>query len=201
MAHQLYGRTIFLVTLKQFDRPQLLSDFKCSVKLASADEVKELFNGLYSESPEGRYQLIVRQWYHESGFGDCYIARAVDTNEICGVQWLVTSEHVRRMGIGDRFPLADDEYMSENVYIFTKYRRVGAAIAISNAIREIGQQLGFRRYRYYTDEANIPSLKWGEKDGDLVYERILERHFLFRITRKTLERYDPPIPMKAPQDS
>jgi len=39
-----------------------------------------------------------------------------------------------------------------------------------------------------------------EQDGALVRERIIERHFLFRVTRKTLERYDPPIPRVALQD-
>jgi hypothetical protein len=199
--HQLYGQAIFLVVVKQIDREQLPSDFKCTVSLASPDDMKELFSGLRTESPEGRYQLLVRKWYHERGFGDCYIVRAVDTNEICGVRWLITQEHIKQLGWEDRFPLEEDEYISENAYTVEKYRRAGSAVAASNIMEEIVLQRGFKRYKYYIDETNIPSLKWSEKYGDKASERILERHLLFHINRKTLERYDPPVPVKAPPDS
>jgi hypothetical protein len=163
--------------------------------------MKELFGMLRTESPAGRYQLLVRQWYHERGFGDCYIARAVDTNEICGVRWLIKYEHVKQLEWENRFPLDEDEYISENAYTFEKYRRVGSSVAASNMMKEIVSQLGLKRNKYYVDETNIPSLKWCEKAGDKVSERVLESHLLFRIDRKTLERYDPPIPVKAPQSS
>lgn len=143
----------------------------------------------------------MRKWYHERGFGDCYIARAVDTNEICVVRWVVTAEHVRKLGWEDRFPLEEDEYISENAYTFERYRREGAAIASSNLMTGLIRQRGLTRFRYYTDETNIPSLKWGERAGDAVCARILERHFFFGVTRKTLEQYTPPIPMKVPPDS
>lgn len=201
MAHQIYGRTIFLVTKGPLDEPKLPSSFQCTVSLASPADVEELFSRLHHESPEGRYQLLVRKWYHERGLGDCYITRAADTNEICMVRWLITPEHVKRLGWEDRFPLEEDEYTSENIYTFKRYRRVGAGKASSILMTEIIRQLGFKRYKCYTDETNILTLKWSERAGDKVYERILERHFLFRVTRKTLAIYAPPIPMKAPQDS
>ena len=85
MANQLYGRTIFLVTIGQLDAPRPPSSFQCTVSLASPDDVDELFRGLHHENPEGRYQLLVRKWYHERGLGDCYVTRATATNEICTV--------------------------------------------------------------------------------------------------------------------
>jgi hypothetical protein len=199
--HQLYGRAVFLVVAKQVDREQLPSDFKCTVSLASPNDMKELFSALRTESPEGRYQLLVRKWYHERGFGDCYIVRAVDTKEICGVRWLITQEHVKQLGWEDRFPLEEDEYISENAYTFENYRRNGSAVAASNIIKDIVNQLGFKRYKYYIDETNIPSLKWSKRYGDKASERILESHFLFRISRKILEQYNPPVPVEAPPDS
>ncbi|UCB43127.1 MAG: hypothetical protein JSV77_00305 [Dehalococcoidales bacterium] len=68
-------------------------------------------------------------------------------------------------------------------------------------IREIMLQLGYRHRREYTDETNMAQLRGEEKSGNMVHEKILERHLLFRVTRKTLERYDPPIPVKAPDES
>lgn len=201
LAHQLYGRTVFLVTIDELEKARLLSDFQCTVKLASPDDIKELFDGLRTENPEGRYQLLVRKWYHERGFGDCYITRASDTNEICVVRWMVTPEHVKQYGWEDRFPLNEDEIMLENVYTFERYRREGARAASNFQVKQIALQLGHKRTRGYSDETNIPQLTWGEKAGNKVYAKILERHFLFHVTRETLETYNPPILMKAPVNS
>ena len=200
-VNQIYGRTIFLVTTGQVDAPRPASEFRCTTNLASPDDTKELFRELRHESSEGRYQLLVRKWYHERGLGDCYITRTIDTNEICAVRWVVTPEHVKRLGWEDRFPLAEDEIMFENLYTFERYRREGARTAAAHQVRKMVLQQSFIRNRGYVDETNIPQLKWGEKTGGKVRARVLERHFLFRTTRKTLEQYDPPIPMKAPPDS
>ena len=195
MAHQLYGRTIFLSTTGQLDDPRPQSSFQCTASLATPDDMDELFHKLHHESPEGRYQLLVRKWYHERGLGDCYISRAADNNEICTVRWVVTPEHIKQLGWEDRFPLEEDEIMFENLYTFEKYRREGARTASAVQVRKIVRQQGFKRTKGYTDETNMPQRQWGEKTGSKVRARILERHFLFRVTRKTLERFDPPIPM------
>ena len=195
MVHQLYWQRIFLVTIGQLDAPRPSSSFQCTASLASPDDIDELFGNLHQESPEGRYQLIDRKYYHEVGLGDCYVTRANNTNEICTVRWVVTPEHVKRLGWEDRYPLEDDEIMFENLYTFEKYRREGARTASSLQMKKIVLQQGFKRNKGNIEETNIPQREWGKKAGNKVCERILERHFLFRITRKTLERYDPPIPM------
>lgn len=194
MAHQLYARWIYLVVTAQLDQPLLPpSDFKCTVSLATSDDIKELFNRLHTESPEGRYQLLVRKSYHELGIGDCYVSRTAVTNEICAVRWLITPESVKKLGWEDRYPLEEDEYTTENVYTFERYRRLGSEIASSSLVLDIVKKQGFKRARAYIDKTNISSLKMSEKSGDKVCERILVRRFLFRETRKTLQRYDPPV--------
>ena len=55
------------------------------MSLASPENVEELFSKLCYESPQGRYLLLGHKWYHERGFGDCYVTRATDSNEICFV--------------------------------------------------------------------------------------------------------------------
>lgn len=198
LLHQLYGQTVFLVTTGNLDDPHPSSDFVCTVSLATPDDIKELFGGLHTEDREGRYGLLVRQWYHESGYGDCYVARAADTNEICVVRWLVTPEHIKKMGWEARYPLADDEIMLENVYSFERYRRKGARIASSDLAQKIALQLGYKRTKGYSEVTNIPQLSWNEKAGAKACAKIVERHFFFRVTRKTLETYNPPVLIKAP---
>jgi hypothetical protein len=201
LAHQLYAQSFFLVTKGYLGDSRLSSSYQCITNLASPDDVDEAFSKLRHETPEGKYQLLIRKWYHERGFGDCYITRTADTNEICVMRWIVTPEQIEQLGWEKRFPLEEDEYMSENVYTFEKYRRSGAAVASSNSVVGLFRQLGYKCTKAYTNENNIPALKWGEKAGDKVYERVLERHILFRVTRKTLEQYNPPVPMKAPSNS
>jgi len=197
MAHQLYGRTIFLVTVQTPDHHKHQVDFDCTVNLATSEDVKELFNSLHTESPKGRYELLVRKWYHEQGFGDCYITRTANTNEICAVRWLVNSEHIRKLGWEDRFPLDKDEYMSENLYTFERYRHQGVRLASASRFRNIVLQLGYSHNKGYTDVTNEDQRRHQEQEGSPISAVIIERHFLFHVIRKIVERYDPPIPRTA----
>ncbi|UCB43347.1 MAG: hypothetical protein JSV77_01485 [Dehalococcoidales bacterium] len=201
MVHQLYGQTVFLITTGQLGNLGLSSSFQCTVSLASPDDVEELFSKLSQESPEGRYQLLVRKWYHELGFGDCYVSRASDTNEICVVCWFVTSRHIEQLRWEDRFSIEEEEIMIENVYVFERYRGTGAHATFGRLVWEMARQLGYRYRKAYIDETNIPERRFMEKNNSRVSARILERHILLCVTRKTLERYAPSIPMKAPPDS
>ena len=196
--NQLYGRTIFLVTTRRLDEPDFPSSFECVVSQASPEEVEELFGEIHRESPIGRYDLLVRKWYHDQGFGDCYITRASDTNEICNVRWLVTPEHIKQLGWEARFPLEDDEVMLENVYTLERYRRKGVRTASASQAREIVKRRGFKRTKGYVGENNIQQLRLNQREGTKVSARVLERHFFFRVTRKTLEQYDPPVPITIP---
>ncbi len=199
--HQLYGRTIFLVATGPLDALGPSSSFQCAVSLASPDDVEELFSKLHHESPEGKYQLLVRKWYHDLGFGDCYISRASDTNEICAVCWFVTPKHIKQLRWEDRFSIEEGEIMIENIYVLERYRGTGAHATFGLLVWKIARQLGYKLRKGYVNEINIPERRYLEKNSSKVHERILERHFLFGVTRKTLERYDPPIPVRAPSDS
>ena len=143
IVHQLYGHTVFVVREHRLDIPHPSSSFKCDMKLATVAEIEELFLDLPSQSREGRYQLLVRRWYHERGFGDCYLARATDTGEICHVRWLVTPRHIRQMGWENRFPLSEDQVMMENSYTLEKYRRKGVNTATNILLSNIAINLGF----------------------------------------------------------
>jgi len=149
LLHQLHGRVVFLGVVRQFQGAVPPPSFENVVARATPDDVREVFNRLDRESAEGRYQLLVRKWYHERGFGDCYVTRTSGTNEICFVCWMVTPLHVRALSWENRFPVEHDTVLLENVYTF---------------------------------------------------ERVMERHFLFHVSRKTIETYDPPIPVPILQE-
>jgi hypothetical protein len=155
--------------------------------------MRELDRAIKAESRESRYQLLVHMYRHQQGFGDCYITRTLDTNEICHVAWFVTPAHLTSMGWTNRFPdLPADTILSENVYTFERFRRKGVQRAAYWHTRDPCQARGFRYEAGYVAEDNIPELIASEKDGWKVFSRVLKRHFLFRVTRRVLERYEPP---------
>lgn len=167
---------------------------------ASPEDVKEFFNQMRNESDEGKYQLLVRKWYHDRGFGTPYVTKALETNEICSIRWMITAQDIDRAGFANRFPKLDkDEYMSENVYTLERFRNKG--VQTSSQTREIARSMGFKRNKGFVAEDNVPELRFLHRRGRRVCEKVLERHLLFRVTRKTIERYDPPIPIEIPGGS
>jgi len=88
--------------------------------------------------------------------------------------------------------------MTENVYTLEKFRRMGVQGASLRQVYKMMHKQGYRWDIGYISEDNIPNLKSNKKLGKLVFEKVEERHFLFRVKRKTIERYDPPIPIPIP---
>ena len=161
----------------------------------------EFSNKMYGETKEGRYQLLGRKWFYEYGFHNCYIARTSDTNEMRSIQWLVTSQDIIEMGWENRFPkLKEDEVMIENTYTLERFRGKGVHRAAAYQLDEILRREGFRRIVVYSAEENIPSLRADKRVGYQVFERVLERRILFHVTRETIKRFDPPVPIPIPQE-
>lgn len=147
------------------------------------------------------YELLVRKWQHERGLGTCYIARITDTNEMCNIRWLVTSKSAREAGLEHRLPpLKEDEASMENVYTLERFRRKGIQTASARQVEALARAQGFRRVVSQVAADNIPSLRSNRSRGHKVRERVLERHLLFRVTRRTLDRFDPPVPIIIPHE-
>jgi len=201
LAHQLYGRTVFYGTVKRLDDPPVPYTFECHVTLASSEDIEKFFNNVNSESKDGKYQLLVRKWYHERGFGNCYVTKIKDTDEICAARWMVTRHHLEEMGWENRFStLGDQDVLLENVYVLERFRRMGVQQSGSHYMKKICLEMGFTHTRGWINEDNTPELLSSLKNNWLAFEKVLERHVLFNITRKILERYDPPIPVPIPEE-
>jgi hypothetical protein len=199
LGHQLYSRNVFVGTVKRLDDPIRYPSFECTVAPASPQDLAELFSKIHSESRDGRYQLLVRKWYHERGFGDCYVTKVKDTGELCGARWVVTSKHIRDMGWEARFPgLSGEDVLIENVYVLEKFRRMGVQQSSFFHIAGICRESGFTNAKGWVAEDNIPELMACRKSDWLAFEKVVERHFLFRVTRNILERYVPPVPVQIP---
>ncbi len=199
LGHQVYGRSVFLTIVRPVEIPRPAGLTRCAVVQATPEEVGEFFKLMHGESREGRYQLLVRRWFHEHGFGDCYITWTADTNEMCCIRWIVTAEDIERVGWQDRFPtLRDDDVMTENTYVLRRFRRRGYQESSSHALDDIFKRQGFKRKVGFVEKNNLPQLQSSRKWGNVITEKAIERHFLFQVRRRTVERYDPPIPIPIP---
>ncbi len=201
LGHQLYGRTTFYGTVKRLDDPPSQYTFDCYVTLASSQDIDEFFGNVNSESSEGKYQLLVRKWYHERGFGDCYVTKVKGTDEICAARWVVMKRHLKEMGWEGRFPsLGDKDVLRENTYVLERFRRMGVQQSGSRYMNKICRELGYQYAKGWLADDNMPEIYASLKNNWLAFEKILERHLLFHVTRKTIETYDPPIPVAITQE-
>lgn len=198
LMHQLYGRTVFLYTTGEMGTIARPPRFPCHTVRATEEDIEEVFNQIHNESKGGKYQLLARKWYHERGVGIPYVQKTLDTNEVCCIRWLVTAESIKKTGLHDRFPkLSENELMLENVYTFERFRNKG--VQTSSKMSEITERLGLKRIKGQVNKDNNIELRALKGWGSKISERVLERHFLFHVTRKTVERYDPPIPIELPR--
>jgi hypothetical protein len=125
LAHQLHGRVVFIVSARPLDNHWPSSD-SCVLAPASPEEVRVCLGDVRRESPEGRYQILIRRWYHQSGLGTPFVARTTDTNEICHIRWTVTPQDLEQAGLVSRYPsLQPDQVIAENAYTFERFRRRG----------------------------------------------------------------------------
>ena len=194
LGHQLYGRTVFLYTIGAMDTAVSPQRFPCYTVQATEEDIKQVFRQIHNESNEGKYQLLVRKWYHQRGIGIPYVQKTLDTNEVCCVRWMIKTEDIRKSGLKGKFPeLTDDEFMLENVYTFERFRNQG--VQSSSRMDEITRSMGLTRIIGQVAEDNYIELRALSRWGSRISERVLERHFLFRVTRKTLARYNSPLPV------
>lgn len=198
LGHQIYGSTIFLYYVREHKETRVSPiTFPLRTVLASEEDLKEFFEQANRESNDGKYQILTRKWYHERGFGTPYVHKTLDTDEICGIQWLVTDKDIERAGFKGRFPeLKENECLIENAYTLERFR--GKGIQASSKMREIMLSMGLIWMKGFVAEDNIPALRLLKRLEGKIFERVLERHILFRVSRKTLERYDPPVPFTVP---
>lgn len=189
LKRQIYSKTIFwgLERNLQTNSVHVPCRIEYSLRSASEEDMEEVLQKSKSGSQESVYELIQRKWFYESGFHDCYVARTADSNELCYIQWLVSSadDHVVSRGFRSRLPrLREDEVLIENAFTFEKYRGKRIMPSVIVELCEMARRKGFKRMLAYVAEDNIASLKGFERVGFNKFEEIREIRFLFLTKRK-----------------
>ena len=200
--HQLFSKTVFWGVVTGPEPPSRPAKFPCITVPASPEDMKECFDNIKLESKDGKYQLLVRKWYHERGFGTPYVTKTLDTKEICQVSWMITSGDLEQSNLRNLFPeLKENEVMFENIYTIERFRRLGVQASTAHQIHAIRMSKGMLWTKGYVATDNIPELRFGQQRGSQIFEKVSERHFLFHVTRKTLATFDPPLAIAELLDS
>ena len=189
MRSQIYSRTVY-VGLER-DLATETAPVPCQVEyrltVASKEDMEDVLASAGSEGEEAVYELLGRKLFFDSGFRDCYLARAVETNEPCFVQWVISLANLEALGpsVARNAPrLRDDELWMENSYTFRKYRGKRVMSSVLVALAEIAEDRGFRRIVTYIREDGLASIKGCERAGFTAFERVPEVRFLFSTRRK-----------------
>ena len=193
LKRQVYSRTTYFGMELDLDKDiaEVPSRMKLSVQPASEEDLKEALQKVKSESNEAAYQLVQRIWFYESGFHNCYVARTVDTSELCRIAfWLVfpTDSQGRRESYRKRLPwLREGDAVPEYGYTFEKYRGNRILPSMRFATHQMARRKGFKRLVAYVKNDNMAMLKFCEMDGYSKFEEMQILTLFFLTIRKHIK--------------
>lgn len=180
----------FTLDLTKNNIPEVKAKIPYSLRLASKEDMDELLHMAKAEDKEAVYHFIMQKWRYENGYHNYYIAKTIDTNEICFVQSIIYPEDVK-MAKGrfkHMFPsLKEGEAIIESSYTFKKYRGNGLQPAITTDSFRLCKEQGLKRMIGHVIKDNIASIKGNEKAGFRRFEEVSTIKFLsiFRWERHT----------------
>lgn len=138
--------------------PRLRRDIR--VAPATAQDLAEMERGIQALDPESRKEVVTRILFFRRGFTGCYVARN-DDGELVAMQWLVRPRE--NALLQSRFPhvfypLGAREVMSENVFIYPRFRGLGAFPTVKHHVLSIARDEGFHVCHSYVRKDNLVSL-------------------------------------------
>ncbi len=189
LKRQLYSRATLAGLEKDLDSDivRVPTEVGYSLRLATEEDMEEVFQKIYTEGKESVCELIQRKMFYDAGFHNCYVARTIDTNELCHMKWLTSSKEEAVVSRGYRrlwHQLKDDELLVDNTYTFDKYRGSRISSSIAADLFEMARRNGFKRMITYVDHDNIGQLKSCERTGYRRFEEVHELKLLFFTKRK-----------------
>ncbi len=156
------------LNLEQFELPKIEANIKYTLKLATKEDMEEVMEKAKAESKKMVEKVLFRKWMFEDGYQNCYVARTVDTNEICTIAFTIFPTDDKKVEGGFRkwfHTLREDEVILAGAYTFEKFRgnRLHPSIIIDRL--RICKERGYKWVIGYIEEDNIASIKGAERTG------------------------------------
>jgi len=150
-------------------------------------DADELIQKVKTESKESTHRLLYRKWCYDCGLRNFYVARTMDTDDLCYIVWMISAEDndVLERELKGWFPkLKEGHCLLDNAYTFERYRGNGIMASVTAQLCEIAKSKGFRRVLAYVLKDNIPSLKSCEQAGFKAFKEVPEMKLAFRNIKK-----------------
>ncbi len=127
---------------------------------ATADDFAEIERGIPALDAESRREVVTRVLFFRRGFSGCYLGRS-ERGEVVAMQWLVRPQenallqtHFPRLF----YPLREREVMTENVFIYPRFRGLGTFTTLKHHVLSLARDEGFRTCQCYVRKDNLVSL-------------------------------------------
>jgi hypothetical protein len=193
LRDQVYSNSVYVGLEK--DLSEAASAIPCPVgyylTVASDDDMQGVVSRARDEGGESIYELMGRKLFYDAGFRDCYLARTVDGDDVCFIQWMITPTDCEALPPRSRKSvprLVNDEVWLENSYTFRQYRGKRVMSSVLVELAEMAGARGFRRMVTYVREDKIASIRGCERAGFRAFESVPERRLLFTTSRRYPER-------------
>lgn len=138
--------------------PRLRTDIRFAP--ATAGDFAEIERDLPSLDAETRKEVVTRVLFFRRGFSGCYLGRT-ERGELVSLQWLIRPRenallraHFPRLF----YPLREREVMTENVFIYPRFRGFNVFPTVKHHVLSMAQEEGFRTCHSYVRKDNLVSL-------------------------------------------
>jgi hypothetical protein len=165
--------------------PRLRSDLAFAP--ATEGDFAEMERGLDALDPAARKDVVTRLLFRRRGFSGCWVGRSAE-GELASVQWLVRPrENALLEASFPRlyYPLRDGEVMLENVFVYPRFRGIGAFPTANHHLVSVARAEGFRGCHAYIRKDNLVSLN-GFLAMGFQLQRLLTGYNLAGLSWRTL---------------
>jgi RimJ/RimL family protein N-acetyltransferase len=170
IRRRIYRKETFIGFEKRLDGAgvEIKSKIPYSLHLASAEDMQEMLLNIQTEGKEALFDLIQRKWFYDSGFHNCFIARTLENNEICYLQWTISrqDDNAGSPDFKSSFPwLGEQDMQLEHSYTFKEYRGKKLMPSVMNRLFQMAGEKGYKRVIGYVLSDNIAALRGCETAG------------------------------------
>lgn len=167
--------------------PRLRSDLRFAA--ATAADLDEITRTVPALDPAARKDVVTRLRFHRRGFEGCHVGRT-PAGELVSMQWLVRpADNARLEAHFPRLydPLREGEVMLENVFVYPRFRGLGAFLASNHRVVDVARREGFSHATAYIRKDNVASLN-GFLAMGFQLRRLLTGYSLAGVSWRNLAR-------------
>jgi hypothetical protein len=172
-------------SLARLRYPRLRTDLQ--IAPATADDFAEIERGIPGLDAESRREVVTRVLFFRRGFSGCHLARD-GRGDLVAMQWLIRPEENALLQSSFPrlyYPLRDREVMTENVFIYPRFRGLGSFATLKHHVLSTAQDEGFLTCHTYVRKDNLVSLNGLLALGFRV-ERVLTSYNLAGLSWRSL---------------